>query len=1382
MTDSLEGKPALPVPQLPRWQPLRSGLVDLFLYDSEEFWFCDGHLLLRGNNGTGKSKVLSMTLPFLFDAYLRPSRIEPDGDANKKMSWNLLLGNKHDRRMGYTWIEFGRIDERGEPQFLTLGCGLSAASGRPNVDSWFFIVDGLRINQDLWLTNKQRVVLTKERLKEALEGRGQVFLSADAYRRAVDDRLFLLGGMRYAALMDTLIQLRQPQLSKKPDETSLSNALTESLPPLSADLLADVAEAMNQLEEDRRQLEEYQQLAAAVDRFNKRYNVYASIQSRRQARLLRAAQTTFDNASRELNTSKTNLEEARQIELTAIERYEAAEREWQRLRARQDELMSDPRMQDAKRLDQLTREVGLRVQDMDKAQKAVETARQGLQDETIIGDSIRQRVAKAEQDLLKARARNAQLAESAGTGEPALVNVLAATSAEQLATLSDSAVKSGLDELRRLAEERRNQVAHLRRRHAAVLQARQDHNQQLRRRDDLRDESHEAATRREEADAEVEDQGELLIVAWQKHVDLLRQLHISDKAQLIADLAEWVIDFKGKNPALSTMLSAQQEANLRLADVRNKLDVHKRDLKAERDELKEESERLQGGEDALPLAPAYRSPGARTDLEGAPLWQLVEFEDTVEDAHRAGLEAALEVSGLLDAWVNPEGILRGADENVIPLRSLHDTQLVPRGPVAASLRAWLRPTSEDSKVAPAIVAQLLQGVVCAFDDDSQAEAWVSPHGQFRLGTLAGNWSKPAAVFIGFTAREAARKRRLEEIAKRMTELLIAVEANAEQLEQNDRDMKEARFELEQAPSDDALLKAHATAAANAQAWRLAIERAERAERDYQEALQRLQSVRHQLAQDATDLHLPLDENELPSIEKALTEFGHSSHDMFTTARDLRAAISEHHSQQEREIKAREAAQLSQQELCERLEQASEAQARLELLRESVGVEVDELQNKLLEARNQTTSAESDWRHANDEKSISGQQRAALEATVGSLDSAFLDAAEKRQQAIEKLQQFMKTEFIAIALPDAELPDTQSAWSIDPALTLARRIEQALTAVKDDDDSWGRIQRLVSEEFTELNRALGPLHHQALLDMTEYGMVVRVLYHNRTERPDRLGAHLSAEIAERRELLTAREREIFENHLQAEIAAAVQYLMRDADRQVVAINSELDRRPTSTGVKFRLKWIPLSEADGGPVGLEAARQRLLRTGADLWSDEDRRVVGAMLQQRISAERERADAAGGGNILDQLARALDYRRWHRFSVERWQDGQWRKLSGPASSGERALGLTVPLFAAVATFYGQGATAHAPRLVLLDEAFAGIDDDARAHCMALIKEFDLDFVITSEREWACYAALPGVSICQLQRRPGIDAVHVSRWIWNGKTKLSEPDPDRRFADVPS
>lgn len=232
--------------------------------------------------------------------------------------------------------------------------------------------------------------------------------------------------------------------------------------------------------------------------------------------------------------------------------------------------------------------------------------------------------------------------------------------------------------------------------------------------------------------------------------------------------------------------------------------------------------------------------------------------------------------------------------------------------------------------------------------------------------------------------------------------------------------------------------------------------------------------------------------------------------------------------------------------------------------------------------------------------------------------------------------------------------------------------------------------------------------------------MHIIFHNRPERPDQLALRLADDIHQRSELLTAKESEVLENYLQAEIAAEVQRLLRAAETQVQAINRELHKRLTSTGVRYRLIWQPLGEDEGAPVGLEAARRHLLNTSADLWSAEDRRVVGTMLQQRISAERERADADlgrpigrdggdAGGSMVDQLARALDYRRWHRFRVERLQDGQWRKLSGPASSGERALGLTVPLFAAIASFYSQGSSPHAPRLMLLDEAFAGIDDAA-------------------------------------------------------------------------
>jgi hypothetical protein len=238
------------VPKINRWQPLRLGLVELYHYDSEEFWFRDGHLLLRGNNGTGKSNVLSLTLPFLLDAQINPTRIEPDADSGKRMSWNLLTG-QHSRRMGYAWLEFGRHADDGQPHYLTLGAGLLAVEGRPQ---WTLGISSSRTPPTPRASTRteQKVVLTKERLREALNGRGQVFEPARSYRRAVDERLFRLGAQRYDALMDTLIQLRQPQLSKKPDETGLSNALSEALPPLPPDLIAVVADALIQLDEDRR--------------------------------------------------------------------------------------------------------------------------------------------------------------------------------------------------------------------------------------------------------------------------------------------------------------------------------------------------------------------------------------------------------------------------------------------------------------------------------------------------------------------------------------------------------------------------------------------------------------------------------------------------------------------------------------------------------------------------------------------------------------------------------------------------------------------------------------------------------------------------------------------------------------------------------------------------------------------------------------------------------------------------------------------------------------------------------------------------------------------------------------------------------------------------
>jgi hypothetical protein len=284
---------------------------------------------------------------------------------------------------------------------------------------------------------------------------------------------------------------------------------------------------------------------------------------------------------------------------------------------------------------------------------------------------------------------------------------------------------------------------------------------------------------------------------------------------------------------------------------------------------------------------------------------------------------------------------------------------------------------------------------------------------------------------------------------------------------------------------------------------------------------------------------------------------------------------------------------------------------------------------------------------------------------------------------------------------------------------------------------------------------------------EEGIVVEVTFQGQTKTLPELVSGLAAEVDARRRLLDTREREVLENHLVGEVASALQELIVAAEQGVRDTNAELAERPTSTGMQLRLRW---STDPDAPDGLNDARTRLLRQSTDAWSEEDRAAVGGFLQHQVRAVRAGDDA---GTWIELLTRAFDYRHWHRFSVERRQAGVWQSASGPSSGGERVLAASVPLFAAASSYYSSAGNPHAPRLVMLDEAFAGVDDRARAKCLGLLAAFDLDVVMTSEREWGCYREVPGLAIAQLSRIDGVAAVLVSRWEWDGFERTAAADP---------
>ena len=101
----------------------------------------------------------------------------------------------------------------------------------------------------------------------------------------------------------------------------------------------------------------------------------------------------------------------------------------------------------------------------------------------------------------------------------------------------------------------------------------------------------------------------------------------------------------------------------------------------------------------------------------------------------------------------------------------------------------------------------------------------------------------------------------------------------------------------------------------------------------------------------------------------------------------------------------------------------------------------------------------------------GEARAVAETQATAAEATLAERVAARSDAVGRLQRFAATGLLSAALPDLDLPDLGVPWTIDPALNLARRVEQALANRADSDEAWAAIQRRVSEDLTELQRAL-----------------------------------------------------------------------------------------------------------------------------------------------------------------------------------------------------------------------------------------------------------------------------------------------------------------------
>ncbi len=1318
----------LPRPTSARWQMLRAGIQNVWEYDDQRFVFQRGRLLLRGQNESGKTKALEVLLPFLLDASLSPQRLDPFGSTARAMRWNLLNEGNPDVTIaiGYVWLELGRCED-GTEQFLTLGAGLKARRTGPQVDDWYFLT-AQRVDADLHPLDERRQPLTRAALEQAIGGAGAVYDRPADYRRALNDQLFGLSLEQYGALVDALLQLRRPQLSKQLDPAELSGILTASLPPLDPSVIGALAEGFERLDRHRVEREEYQATAEGVRTFLEVYRRYAAAFARGRSLELTRAESTFHAARARKREVEATLQLAVSSREACQKQVRALEDEGQEL----EERLRTLRSSDAYRA----------VEALDQAERA---ARRAQEASGAAGARVRAEAARH----AAATARETQAARTLDGAVHALLGVqsraqafavdcaLEASHGALCAALDQGkapAARSGLEVALRL---RREQIATLQPLVRAV------------------EEAHRAVALAKERLASAEERGEVALEALRDAEADERRAREAFEERLQA----WAASCEVLAPEVDALLETGAEHSKATAEqqamaVRARLDervgeaalAHHLSSEAAA-ALKRTRDEVAGQRHVVPAAPHWRRPRP-PDRPGAPLYLLCDFREDVEDSERAAIEAALEASGLLDAWVLPGGAVLEEDS---PLDAL--LRALPRACARRTLRDVLVPGSADLE--PILEAVELVEV----GGEGATEAWISRDGRFALGPLHGRNEKQHVAFIGAGAREQARLKRLAELEARLAQQQAEVERLAVTLEEARRQRATVDRELAAFPDTAEALQCAANTRARAQEVSraragvreaaLRVETLERAGRDAEAARDRAAAEGGLLGwvQRLGDLQTLTGRYELTARE--LISQG-------VRTDEARADLAQ---RQEEAREAAQSAERAQQDARAREDEAGQAEAHAQALRDVVGSTRDEVLGAI-------RAAEERQEAARRELSAGRVRQSELDQEVGSKSTELQSADEEvarfdgvRKEAEGSFRESARLGVLDYAGVTPEAPWQE--WSFTDALLTARKVDEATSKLDARQEALDKALNKVNERHQELLRSLRP--EIRILPEQVHGLTLyRATFNAQTLSLLELSARLEEDVAARDRLLGEEERKLFESFLTGEAHEHLRERLRAANGLVNRMNRQLKEHPTSSGMQMHLKWEVSEQAAPGTkdaVGL------LLKNGA-LLSDLDREALLGFLRERLEQARARSEAR---TLQEQLLSVLDYRAWHVFLIEfRNAEGAWKRLTkkvhAAGSGGQKAVMLHLPLFAAAAAFY-DSARPTAPRLILLDEAFAGIDRETRGQLMGLLSEFDLDFVMTSFEEWGFYPQLDGLSTYHLAREKGMRGVFSDWFIWNGQ-----------------
>jgi uncharacterized protein (TIGR02680 family) len=1366
-----------------RFRPVRAGIINLWDYYDEEFAFADGRLALRGHNGSGKTKALEVLFPFVLDGSLDARRLDPFSGENRTMKANLLYRGQ-DSEHGYVWMEFGRP---GETVTLVIGLSVHKSMDRPRPS--FYVTDK-RMGIEFGLLSADSRPLTAKQLTAILGRDAHYGDKKGAYQDAVDARLFGLGHERYAQLLDLLIALRRPLLAKDLDPGKVSETLTAGLSPVDDELVTQAARDFENLAAVQKQYDDLAAADAAVRAFLDQYVSYLRVHARHEldqvaVRMSAAAGhlAAIGNAAREVSRSGEQEQRWREAEAEAKTSIETCT-------ARLFALKNRDGYKDHEKLGLRRSQLEKEKRDLADEQARLARARTNVSDLSVEAARVADRLGEVGRAVDRHARRLAEAADRSGVsrdGSPADTGEDLPVTAKARAVARHDDIREVRDHLAHVRDAQRDRIGA----ESSLGMARQSM-------EACQTSCREADDRLAAARADLSGKLEAWADRWIG--DEPYAAVTADQAELLLAALDGIGEPDAPSPVeLFGTLTAERDRALTARGER--LSTRDADLAEAAARLAEEREAVAGERDDGPPTSDLRLAN-RAERAGAPFWQLADFRPEVDADTAAAIEGALYGADLLTAWVHPDPAQTMAAVSAAEADGYLVALPLEARPGGRTLADVLIPQQQDM-VAPGLVEAVLASIALSDEiSDMIPVPFVTTRAQFSYGPHLGARPKAAPEFIGATNRAARRRLRLAELDRQIAEVDRQRDELAAELGLVDEalgNLELARRELPRtAPVVEALQKV-SEAAARLSAARSRLDEARTA---LDTNVAELDAQTRRLRRTAADRDMPVSPDEVSAVERAVTEFERAAEEL-VRARGEAADLGE-------DLKGRraridrlsgendEAAELLQEKQTAYL--ASDEELRV--LEQASGAEYEQISAGISETDAALRAAKTEQRTAGDAASEEHDKLVAVrrdlerdrEALVVAVSELFAQAGAFAPYAHGDLRPLLG---VTETLPwpgVSSWPGVEQATAVlsegatdeaDPVDAIRAMLPAGVTALLDAFTAATRGGRAITDgvlknavdrmwsAYREFENALKTGEDGYQADLTGSApFLVEVATSEGRKSAAAFARKIAEDVENQGVLLEERERTVLEDSLLTTLAQQIHSRVLAAKDLVAAMDADTRSKPMSSGMAIGISWIRSEKR----TEQQAAVSRMLdRDAAGLGPDglaELRTLLRAMIHDhRAGNPRD--------TYREVLAAVLDYRSWHAFELQLLSPGSppqrlTRKKHSEMSGGEKSAAIHMPLFAAANALYSSSKP-RCPRMVALDEAFAGIDDTFKPELLGLTVKFDLDLFMTGHDLWVRYPTVPLIAHYDMKHDKATHALSTLLVLWDGEQLI---DADAGYA----